>query len=244
MLERKAIPTFSSKSGIIVTDGSEANITIDKNKKIVYKEWKTNMIPTISNKIKKLEEMAKIKELDNYIVETSYITEHNNKETGYVMPFKQNEEPDFYKWPYKYQISYLAKLKETINFFREIGLYYFDFSPYNIYIEKGTIKLLDKDNVQIGNLKSDLYSIFLKNYIKQGGNFDEHAMIYAYNQFVFTVLTKTFECRAALKEISENPNFYKFILENKDIEIFVKDLLQGKINCITDHEFLIDRFQK
>ncbi len=106
------------------------------------------------------------------------------------------------------------------------------------------MKLLDKDNVQIGNLKTDLYSIFLKNYIRQGGKIDEHAMIYAYNYFVFLTLTKTFGYRMSLEEIKKNPRLYEFIIENKEIEKFVKSLLDEKINTITDHEYLVDRFKK
>ncbi len=98
MLERKEYQTPTSNcKDIVLNEGSEANIIINKKGKTAYKEWKPNMIPTIPNKVQKLEEMAKIKELDDYMVETSYLIERNGQTKGYVMPYKEDEEPNFYE---------------------------------------------------------------------------------------------------------------------------------------------------
>lgn len=235
--------SHSSSEDITLDEGSEANITIDKKNKIVYKEWKPKMIGTIPNKVEKLNQLEKIDNLEDHMVKTSYLVERNNQIKGYVMPYVKTEEPDFYNFPYKDKLNYLYAFKDTILFLKDAGINYYDFSPMNIYIEKGKIKLYDKDNVQIGNLKSDLYGVFLKNYLKQGGKLDAHAMIYAYNCFVFSMLSKTFEYRLAKQELIENPELYNFIIENKDIETFIQELLKEKINGMTDHDYLIDRFK-
>lgn len=233
---------FSSKN-IVLNEGSEANITIDKRNFIVYKEWKAKMTGTIPNKVEKLNRLEEISQLDDYMVKTYYLVKRNDQIKGYVMPYEQTEEDDFYNLSFQTKLNYLYAFKDTINFLKDVGVYYFDFSPKNIYVKNGKIKLYDKDNVQIGDLKSDLHGIFLKNYLEKGGKLDCHAMIYAYNCFVFSLLSKTFGYRLAKQELINHPNLYRSIIENKDIETFVHELLEDKINGIIDHDYLVDRFK-
>jgi len=237
-------PERIPNTDLILKEGSEANVFIDKRSGIVYKEWTVRMIPTIPNKIAKLEAMSEIKELDNHMVETNSIVEYRIRATGYIMPLKNLESPSFYDWDLSKKIPYLYNFKDTIKFFKEIGLHYTDFSPYNMYIEDNKIKLLDKDNVSFNGRKSDLYSIFLKRYIEFGGKENDKAMIYAYNFFTFLCLSKRFQYRFYLEELKQDPSLFRNILENKEVEEFIKKLLEDEIDNVTDHEVLIDRFKK
>lgn len=245
MLEKRIYkaPEADGKD-IILKEGSEANIIINKKEGIVYKEWTVRMMSTIPNRVAKLETMAEIKELDDHMVETTCLVKNKIRATGFIMPLKKIENPIFYDWEKDEKIPYLYQFKDTINFFKEIGLSYFDFSPYNMYIEDGKLKLLDKDNVMFNGRKSDLYNAFLKRYIELGGKESEQAMIYAYNFYVFLCLSKRFQYRFYLDELKQDQNLFKSIIENDEIENFIKALLSDEIDNIADHEFLIDRFKK
>ena len=131
---------FSSKN-IVLNEGSEANITMDKRNFIVYKEWKAKMIGTIPNKVEKLNRLEEISQLDVYMVKTYYLVKRNDQIKGYVMPYEQTEEDDFYNLSFQTKLNYLYAFKDTINFLKDVGVYYFDFSPKNIYVKNGKIKL-------------------------------------------------------------------------------------------------------
>jgi len=190
-LERKNIIEISYSPLFI--SGSEGCLNrLDDSK--LFKEFHPEVsLVTRNRKVRKLEYLTSLKELDEHYVKIYYVVMDilNKTPRGYAMQdlryLKDFERKNF---THEESLNILKSLKEIIfeKFYDKNGISFLDLRTPNIKVdEKNNPILLDVDGIKTKTESLDTIPTFLKYYYIMGGNCDKSALIYMFN-----ILTREF----------------------------------------------------
>lgn len=204
-MERKRITSYPE----YMTCGSEGEIFIVKDG--IYKKYTLRTSPI---KLKRKENILlyldKLNELKKYYPEIRYLVNSIIPLyiRGYVMQPIIGGSLDNAIYTNEEKLNILLQLKDILDEFRKHGLYYFDIRRPNIKITDKEHKpiLLDIDGLIEEGEKMDATPYYITEYIKNGGQLDEHAQILMFNRFTllcfpYNELRYDFEYDSEGKEI-------------------------------------------
>lgn len=230
---------YKSNLGIM---GSEA-IVYDTNYGLFKKFYNSIDLNTRKNKELKLLRLLKYEDLKKYYNEIKYLVHNLTYDflAGYIVEKVDGRPLDEICFDFNTKIKILKELKRIIEEFEHYGVIYNDVHFDNIYYDEITkkIKLIDVDNIMIGNYSCDLLSTVYEDYFRYGGHDLNSARIYNFNLISFMFLLnklKTYD----ISEINKTTYKKDYDFLNKEAIRMCNDLLNIKIDSSIDHEYLID----
>lgn len=215
--------------------GTEAFII--KENDIVIKLFKLNLFKedALDNKLKKIELLASMPDLDNKIYPL-HTYSLNGKFVGYAMPYIQDSNLTNKHLYEQEKIVVLREINKKLKHFHEHGIIYGDIKKSNIKLGS-EITFMDLDNMKIGDYDIDIHSNFSYNFINSYGKVDSRLDAYMLNLLTIDMFSyHIFSYYTVINEIESLvlPN----IINNQRNRILALKL--AKPNHLYDGELFID----